>query len=525
VLLVVTDQERARHLLPPGVPLPQRDRLMERSTVFLAAQTATNLCSMSRANLYTGLHAQNNGVWENTPIPNAGQLRRDVSTLGHLFQDAGYATGYFGKWHMTAVDEVAPPGRETMRRLLADYGFEESDQDGERDGTQGGWRYDAGTADAALAFMDRHRDGDRPWLAAVNFVNPHDIMFFQTCEHQRETRIMDFPHPIRERPDDPLYAEDLGLELPENFGPATLAGKPPAQTEYQRVMELTLGEIPFDREDLWRRYLNYYANCLRDVDRRLGALLDGLEASGQADRTVVVYTADHGEMGGIHGLREKSGVSYREVSNVPLWIRHPDAPRGGTSQVLTSMIDVVPTLLAAVGVERETLAAHHPDLPGVDLMPEVGGGGTGTGARRHALFQWTSLVHISADLARFFAGVRMAETPEERARAVAGGPPDLTPHRGHMRGVFDGRYKFARFFSPREHHRPATWEELVGHNDLELYDTRADPGETTNLAADPQTAPRDTVEALNRALNALVEREVGVDDGRFLPGAAEGWQL
>jgi arylsulfatase len=141
------------------------------------------------------------------------------------------------------------------------------------------------------------------------------------------------------------------------------------------------------------------------------------------------------------------------------------------------------------------------------------------------LFQWTSLVHVSADLARFFAGVRMAKTPEERARAAAGGPPDLTPFRGHMRGLFDGRYKFARYFSPREHHRPESWDDLIRHNDLELYDTTLDPLETTNLAEDASTAPRDRIVVLNRALNALVAKEIGVDDGGFLPGRTEDWQL
>lgn len=533
VLLIVTDQERARHLIPAGVPLPERDRLMEQSTVFRGAHAATNLCSMSRANLYTGLHAQNNGVFENVPLPGAGQLRRDVSTLGQLFQDAGYATGYFGKWHMTAINEHVPPGREFMHALLRGYGFEESAQDGERDGTQGGHRYDAGTADGAIEFIFRHRDRDRPWLAAVNFVNPHDIMFFQTDEHQLKTRIMDFPHPLRVAPSDPLYAEDLGIDLPANFGPATLAGKPNAQREYQKVMELALGEIPFDRRDLWRTYQNYYWNCLRDVDRQLGRVLDGLEASGQLGDTLVLYTADHGEMAGVHGLREKSGVPYREVSNVPLWIRHPDIAGGATSESLTSMIDVVPTLLSGAGIDIETVRDRHPELKGVDLIPELGRStSVGAGERTALLFQWTSLVHLSADLARFFAAIRLAKSPEERAKVAASGPPDLTPFKGHMRGIFDGRWKFARYFSPRQHHRPMTFDELVRHNDLELYDTALDPCETTNLASEPTTlasepsnARRERIETLNRALNDLIDREIGVDDGSYLPGAREQWRL
>jgi arylsulfatase A-like enzyme len=525
VLLIVHDQERARHLIPEAVPLPQHDRLCADATVFRNTQTATNLCSMSRANLYTGRHAQRNGVWENTPLPFAGALRKDIPTVGHLFQEAGYATGYFGKWHMTAIDERNPPGLEFMQTLLASYGFEESHQDGERDGTQGGWRKDPETARHAVDFFGRHQDDDRPWFAAINFVNPHDIMFFMTSEHQRRTRIMDFPHPIAPAPDDPLYREDLGIDLPERFGPATLAGKPGAQREYQKVMELALGEIPFDDHDLWYAYQNYYWNCLRDVDRHLGAVLDGLEATGHADRTVVVLTADHGEMLGIHGLREKSGIPYREVSNVPLVIRHPDVAGPRETDALASLVDVLPTLLGFAGVDPVRLREEHPGLVGVDLSPALGPDAStdiGAAGREATLMQWTSLVHVAVAQARFFANMRQAKTDAERA--AAGAPPDRTPYRGHMRGLFDGRYKFARYFSPREHHRPDTWDALVRNNDLELYDTLDDPGEINNLAADPE-GQRARIEALNTALLTLVDREIGDDDGSYLPGATADWQL
>ena len=94
-----------------------------------------------------------------------------------------------------------------------------------------------------------------------------------------------------------------------------------------------------------------------------------------------------------------------------------------------------------------------------------------------------------------------------------------------MRGVFDGRFKFSRYFSPREHHRPENWDELLRHNDLEFYDTREDPGETKNLASDLDASPRERIESLNRALNALIDHEVGDDDGDHLPGAAGAWAL
>ncbi len=525
VLLILTDQERARHLYPETLPLPQRDRLMERSTIFEGAHATTNLCSMARGSVYTGLHAQNNGVWENVPLPFASDLRRDVPTLGHLFQDAGYTTGYFGKWHLTSIPHHEVIGVPAMRKILQSYGFEHNEQDRELDGALYGHRFDPLTADATLRFLEARRGESKPWFAAVNFVNPHDIMFFSTRPEQGESRIMQFPDVLQPEPEDPLYAEDLGFDLPEHFGPATLEGKPEAQREYQRVMELVLGEIPNDRPDLWRRYQNYYFNCLRDVDRQLGRVLDGLDQSGQAERTIVLFAADHGEMAGVHGLREKGGVMYRESSNVPLWIRHPDVPGGTSTQALASHVDIAPTLLALAGVEREALRERHPALPGVDLSSALGGSaekGPAAGGRESLLFQWTSSTQLSTGIATAFGQLREGSGAERLAALRALREEPWFQQRAHMRGIYDGQTKFARYFSPRDHHRPESYDELAARNDLELYDTRSDPAETRNLAG--ESGERDRVETMNRALLSLVDREIGVDDGSYLPGPASFWQ-
>lgn len=525
ILLVLTDQERARHLIPSAVNLPHHDRLMADSTVFRNASTVSNLCSLARGIVYSGLQPQSNGLWENTPLPYSGGFRKDIPTLGTMMQDAGYTTGYFGKWHLSHFDVDDAVGSETIAKTFGGFGFEHTDQDRERDGAQHGWKYDPLSAASAANFMAEQKGGDKPWFAAVNFVNPHDIMFFKTSEHQQETRLNDFPDVIMPAPDDPLYARDWGIDLPDTFGDATLEGKPAAHREMQKVMGLALGDIPLDRTDYWRAYNNYYFNCLADMDRSLGAVLDALEATGQDKDTIVIYLADHGEMAGVHGLREKGGNVYRENQNIPFFIRHPDVPGGREVQALASQVDVVPTLLSFAGIDAPTRAEMYPLLVGQDLSPALTATGTAVsdGPRTGTLMQWTSLIHMSEKSVRNFAAVQAASGPFAKFGAM-----DLREffggfkNRGHMRGIADGRYKFARYFSPFEHHQPTTLADLTARNDLELYDTLMDPAETTNLANDLQRHG-DVILRLNSQMNALIAAEIGVDDGSYLPGPSSIW--
>lgn len=525
ILLILTDQERARHLIPNKVSLPHHDRLMAGSTVFRNASTVSNLCSMARGIIYSGLHPQGNGLWENTPLPYSGGFRKDIPTLGTMMQDAGYTTGYFGKWHLShfGVDDAV--GHETIADTFGQFGFEHTDQDRERDGAHHGWKYDPLSAASTAQFIADQKSGDKPWFAAVNFVNPHDIMFFKTSEHQQQSRLNDFPDVILPAPEDPLYDKDWGIDLPETFGDATLDGKPDAHREMQRVMALALGDIPLDKKDDWRAYNNYYFNCLADLDRNLGSVLDALDASGQTDDTVVVFVSDHGEMAGVHGLREKGGNIYRENQNIPLFIRHPDISGGREVQALASQLDIVPTLLSFAGIGEDTRRTAYPLLAGHDLSPALTASSTNVaaGPRSGVLMQWTSLIHMSEKSVRNFAAVQEANGPFAKMGAMNFGEFfGGFKNRGHMRGIADGRYKFARYFSPFEHHTPTTLADLSARNDIELYDTLHDPLEKTNLASTPETHEA-IVLALNSQMNTLIADEIGVDDGSYLPGPGAIW--
>ena len=77
---------------------------------------------------------------------------------------------------------------------------------------------------------------------------------------------------------------------------------------------------------MWHNHINYYINCMIDVDRHIGAVLDALEASGQDSNTITIFTSVHGEMAGAHHLRQKGRVAFKETVNVPLVIVDPRRP-------------------------------------------------------------------------------------------------------------------------------------------------------------------------------------------------------
>jgi arylsulfatase A-like enzyme len=520
ILFILTDQERSWDQLPADFierHCPNRAWLRNRALEIQHANTTSQLCSMARATIYTGVHAPHTGVWENTPLPYSEGLRRDVPTLGSVFQDGGYLTGYAGKWHLThMLNETVAARPEQVQPLVRSFGFDEALLDGEADGAYAGRDLDETIARRAVDFMQRHSDSRKPWMLAVNLVNPHDVMYYTAGDAMTQSRVTQFPDQSARPPTSPLYQQDLGYPVFGTWGPNTRGGKPRAVQEFSRTMDETLGHMPYDNEGVAREFQNYYLNCIRDCDRQLGIVLDGLRKSGQLDRTIIVFTSDHGEFLGAHGLRGKGSSIYREASEVPLLIVHPDAKAVRTSQALFSAADLMPTLLGLAGLDTKVYLEQLPRLAGFDLSSLVTHPNL-TGARDEAgiLAYWTGLTFLSHENVRRFDNIQKRPPGIRHVAMLQMMRETIRKQRGAMRGLITPRYKFARYFKPTEHNTPLSWESLVAANDIELYDLQTDPREIHNLAENP--AHRDTVMRLNHQLNARISREIGIDDGRFLP--------
>jgi arylsulfatase len=523
ILMIVTDQER--HLdqseLPIGFKLPGHERLAERGVVFENHQIASCVCTPSRAVIYTGQHIQNNGMFDNTNFPWSNDLSTDIDTIGDMLRKEGYYTAYKGKWHLNEEFETANK-LHAPKKILVDemeaYGF--SDYFGIGDiiaHTEGGYLHDDVITAMSRSWLrgqgEQLRQENKPWFLAVNIVNPHDVMYYNTDLPDQAVQSTGIMMSLNHEPNHPIYNAQWELKLPKSRNQSLQQpGRPAAHYDYVQSRGALVGVVP-NEDSRWRRLNNYYLNCLRDSDRHLVKILDELENLGIADNTIIIYTADHGELGGAHGISGKGATGYREQNNVPFIISHPAYKGGKHCKTVTSHVDIAPTLVSmARGKSSEVKGLCGKDITALLENPEKA---SLDALRSGALYNFNMFAYMDSEFLPS-VGKFLAEGGTPGELADQGFRPNLKK-RGAIRSVYDGRYKFSRYYSPAEHHTPRTIEELFANNDVELYDVKNDPLEMKNLAVD-RNKYGDILLAMNDKLNILIEQEVGEDIGQMLPG-------
>ena len=536
ILFILTDQERYIDpaAYPPAYALPGRERLQRKGLTFTNHQINSAVCTSSRSVIYTGQHIQHTRLFDNLDFPWSTGLDPKLGTLGDMLTQAGYYAVYKGKWHLSGElgthNEMALP-QEKLTQVIESYGFRDYVGIGDVIGmTHGGFYNDEYIGAQARRWLRLRgqpmaRQG-KPWFMAINLVNPHDVMFYNTDAPGQH--VQDTPKPlmaITREPDIPLYRKQWQLQLPASrHEPFDKKGRPPAHKEYQLARGALVGNFP--NEDIrWQRLINYYFNCIRHTDVVLERILDELELLGLADSTIVVLTADHGELAGAHGSHGKGATAYKEQNHVPLIIAHPGyaSTHGQQCRAVTSHLDLAPTLIGCTGVDTARHASITRDLHGQDLTPLlVKGDAAGVNDIRSAtLYCFNMFGYLDSNLLTKIQAYINAGGDKTKL-AGKGFKPDFAK-RGAIRSVFDGRYKYTRYFSPKQHNQPHTLEGIFRLNDVELFDLQADPNEMQNLATDPKKNA-DLLLAMNKKMNALIESEVGVpDDGRFLPGENANW--
>ena len=423
VIVVLTDQQRADAFGAAGATdlhTPVMDRLARQGVLFTRAFTATPQCSPSRAALLTGRYPHRTGVMGNTAgegrggaaaagSPPAGMspaLDRSIPTLGRIFAAAGYETAYFGKWHLGGT-----PG---------DYGFEAHDSTID----------DTTLARRVVGFLQKRpvNEPRKPLLLVVSWLDPHDIYNVFTAA--------------------PPDARALAAaRLPSNLVD-DLRHKPFPQRHY---LEEDQGK-PFAGagREVWRRYRAFYNGLVETVDREIGTVLDAFAASDVPP--ITIFTTDHGDHGGAHGLPYKGPAMYEELVRVPLVVSWPGRIRPARSDALVSLIDLLPTICDLTGV------AAPDGVDGLSLRPVL--------ERRHDVVEWRGPLHPAELVARG------APTPHSAPRVremVFGEYYGKQAWRVPIRMVRTARWKYVRYLNYGE----------------ELYDLVADPGELRNLAREP----------------------------------------
>lgn len=332
VIVFFTDQQRADTTGVHGNPLgltPTFDRLARAGTHFAKTFTCQPVCAPARATLQTGRFSTATGVWRNGLA-----LAADQPRVASAFRNAGYATGYIGKWHLSTREPV--PREEQIGYdswLGANLLEMESDAYDLRlyDAEGGphrfpGYRVDAQT-DCAIRFIDEHRDD--PFFLFLSFLEPH---------HQNHVDAYPAPPGYAEAYSDPWMPADL----------RTLGGTA-------------------------ARHLPGYYGMVRKLDEALGRIEDALRSLALLDDTVILYISDHG-----NHFKTRNGEYKRSCHDasihVPCFATGPGFAGGGRVEELISLVDIPATLLDAAGLQPLPGTHGRSALPlakgGVDDWPD-----------------------------------------------------------------------------------------------------------------------------------------------------------
>lgn len=430
ILWYCTDQQRfdtIRALGNPHVHTPTIDRLVDEGTAFTHAYCQSPICTPSRSSFMTGMypsrvHNTRNG---NESFPTHPPL------ISRLMADAGYDCGMIGKFHLQSS------GHRTEPRLDDGFSFWRFSHAPRDDWPEGhdyadwvrrrGGDLDALRASAdrvptelhqttwasecAIEFLSRPRSSDQPWLLNINIYDPHPPFI-----------------PPKS------YAD--------RFDPAAMPG--PYFRESDLAQQAKLADVDFqddvrtpEEHDAFRAQALYYA-MIAQIDDQFARILEYLDRSGERENTVVIFTSDHGETLGDHGLMYKGCRFYEGLVRVPLIFHWPGKFQSGLrSSGLVELIDLSATLLDLTGVDQPEW------MQGRSLLPILQGD--------HPPDQWREFVR-----SEYFQA--------------------LDPYFTGGRGSFGTMHRTSRY-------------KLSIYHDVglgELYDLQEDPWEFNNLWESPE---------------------------------------
>ncbi len=424
IIFLLADQWRASatsYAGDPNVKTPNLDKLAEESINFRNAVAVLPACTPYRASLLTGRYPTSTGMFLND-----ARLPDEELCIAEVFSASGYKTGYIGKWHLDGHGrkDFIPPARrqgfDYWKVAEVDHNYNHSHYYAGNSDKMLFWEgYDvfAQTKDASQ-FIWEQSQTDQPFILFVSYGTPH------------------FPHHTAPEEYKKKYPIEK-IKLPAN--------------------------VPPEMEDIARKEAQgYYAHC-EALDESIGELLAEIEKTGLKEETIVVFTSDHGEMLGSHGVNPtEKQVPWAESARVPFLIRYPSTlgSHGSVFDLPLNTPDIFPTLL---GLAEITIPAS---IEGDDLSEKM----------------------KKRDDDENHAALYMAVAPFNRF-------PEL---RKEYRAVKTGQYTYVRGID-------GPWL---------LYDDLKDPFQMDNLVDKPEYSA--LLKDMNERLSSLLEK-VGDD---FRPAAS-----
>ncbi len=368
ILWICTDQQRWNTLGCYGnenAKTPNLDKLAENGTIFDTAFCQSPVCTPSRVSFLTGRYPRTaRGRQNGQNIP------KEEVLVTRLLHDAGYYGGLSGKLHISSVDKSVVSTCETRindgydefywsHHHWNDWGTEnnkylkhleeiggspaETPIEGSKHvkfGPKDEWHQTTWCCNTASDFMRRRADTNQPWFFSVNIFDPH--------------------HPFNP-PEEYLkpYLDDLD-EIPL---PCDLENAENKKSYLRHREEGTFGHpaapeaVGMSNKEHRLLRASYLAMC-NHIDTNVGRMIKTLEETGQLDNTIIIFSSDHGELLGDHGLYLKGGYFYDEAIRVPLIVSYPEVVKSQRSSALVELTDIAQTILDACGVP------HHEGMQG-----------------------------------------------------------------------------------------------------------------------------------------------------------------
>ncbi|GHV24957.1 hypothetical protein AGMMS4952_01580 [Spirochaetia bacterium] len=395
ILMISFDMVPREFYLPHAGDLaprtPNLDTLKAEGLFFSNAYAVSPLCSPSRASLFTGRYPYIVANGERAHDGQQEHIREGDTIYPEYLKAAGYRTRHFGKCHVGAAkfldafgendspwDRWSPPWydddgyRDYLRaRGVRDFQFTREIRgtapSGEGAGNfLGGWAcagerpfpkdgtYPAYITTKALSALDIRRDDRRPFYYQIDFFEPHQPFFIPSGYEEREAELR------------------AGCVLPKSWEAAVGGQHTPQPLVYDRYRRYWgMGDRKTAEDYLVANVLQYEI-----LDEQIGRIMEHLKASGGYDSTMIILTADHGEMNCRDALVDKGAYLNPRVLQVPLYLKLPEPGLHGTViDRLTSLMDISPTILAAAGIEAQTRfdgkSLLEPGTGGRQLLAEV----------------------------------------------------------------------------------------------------------------------------------------------------------